>query len=323
MAAETAPYLPSAGVVLTGHACAPRGRPARSMAVRLGVYRDVPLIDKTLHVFGHHGRPFRKLPLGWQRAALSDDNPAGSTGAPSIVDPAHPGRPAGFGPIPGHWPGEEALARPRRSPARRPRRHRDPRGDRLPLLPRRAARSADGLPPGRRVDRARRHAPRAVSGAHAASWRARGGALVRGKLRERGRSRGRHPGDRRGSPALLGDLARLLRPRSEEDPPLHVEAGLSLPDHPVAWRSTGAETPTTKAPPASLAFDPADDATQAVTLPEAEREALPFAQPAGPQDRRWTTAARARRRACSPSDPRALRRPPRRPPRRRPGASSS
>ena len=55
--------------------------------------------------------------------------------------------------------------------------------------------------------------------------------------------------------------------------PLHVEAGLALPDHPVAWVAR-AETP--RDPPANLAYDDDDDATQAVSLPAAERAALPF-----------------------------------------------
>ena len=142
-AAETAPHLPGAGVILEGHAHAPGGRPAPSVAVRLAVVpgrgegalagrsrwgrppdRDAArpsraraALDKTLHVLGDRSpegapQPFLKLPLGWQRAYGGpgcDDNPAG-TGAgsatgtpPNIVDPTGALRPAGFGPIPRAW----------------------------------------------------------------------------------------------------------------------------------------------------------------------------------------------------------------------------
>ena len=68
-ARETAPHVPNAGVVLTGHAHAPEGRAVPSMSVRLGVSRDRPLIDKTVHVFGARSAqnpgvitPFQKAP---------------------------------------------------------------------------------------------------------------------------------------------------------------------------------------------------------------------------------------------------------------------
>ena len=86
----------------------PGGRLSPSVAVRLGVYRERPLIDKTLHVFGDRSppgappRPFRKIPLAWERAAGGEDNPAG-TSVPNVIDPADPLRPAGFAPVPRHW----------------------------------------------------------------------------------------------------------------------------------------------------------------------------------------------------------------------------
>src|SRR5262245_49261750 len=51
-ARETAPHVPNAGVLLTGHAHALGGRAVPSMSVRLGLSRDRALIDKTVHVFG-------------------------------------------------------------------------------------------------------------------------------------------------------------------------------------------------------------------------------------------------------------------------------
>src|SRR5262245_32405587 len=68
-AAERAPYLPGAGVILTGSAYPSDGKPAVSAAVRLAVVRGKPLLDKTLHVYGDRGpraaaaQPFDSMPL--------------------------------------------------------------------------------------------------------------------------------------------------------------------------------------------------------------------------------------------------------------------
>jgi uncharacterized protein YjbI with pentapeptide repeats len=117
-ARETAPHLPNAGVLLSGHAYAPGGRAVPSTSVRLGISRDRPIIDRTLHVFGERSAaapqsiaPFQKMPLVYERAfggAGIHENPAGiggsgSTSLPNIVDPRDPRRPAGFGPIASDW----------------------------------------------------------------------------------------------------------------------------------------------------------------------------------------------------------------------------
>ena len=44
-ASETAPYLPGAGVLLSGHARPPAGRPASAMTVRLALYRGAPVLE--------------------------------------------------------------------------------------------------------------------------------------------------------------------------------------------------------------------------------------------------------------------------------------
>ncbi|HTN90569.1 MAG TPA: DUF2169 domain-containing protein, partial [Sorangium sp.] len=131
-ASETAPYLPGAGVVLTGHAHAPRGAPVAALSARLALFRDVPLLDKTIHVFGDVAPgsdtpgPFQTMPLVYERARGGSSfpwNPVGlsdaSDGAradaprpavysgrtrPNLVNPASPHRPAAFGPIAPHWP---------------------------------------------------------------------------------------------------------------------------------------------------------------------------------------------------------------------------
>lgn len=112
-ASEMAPYVPGAGVVLTGHAYAPGGRPAASAAARLAVARERVLLDKTVHIFSDRGgsgapsRPFQKMPLLYELAYGGPgvpDNPvgvgaAGTTALPNLFDPQHPNRPAGYGPI--------------------------------------------------------------------------------------------------------------------------------------------------------------------------------------------------------------------------------
>jgi uncharacterized protein YjbI with pentapeptide repeats len=115
-ATELAPYLPSAGVLLTGHACAPHAVPA--LTARLAIFRDRPLIEKSLHVFGDRapgaasGRPFTQMPFAYERSYGGpgfEDNPVG-TGAveggralPNLLDPAHSQRPASFGPVSRWW----------------------------------------------------------------------------------------------------------------------------------------------------------------------------------------------------------------------------
>src|SRR5262245_27071099 len=64
---DLAPYLARADIVFTGSAHAPPGRPAPVQAVRLAVYRDRALVDKTLHVYGDRAgggdpKPFQEIP---------------------------------------------------------------------------------------------------------------------------------------------------------------------------------------------------------------------------------------------------------------------
>ncbi|WP_438040386.1 DUF2169 family type VI secretion system accessory protein [Sorangium sp. So ce128] len=121
-AAEMAPFLPRADILLGGHAWA-RGRsPAPLVPVRLRVGLDAAvLLDKALHVYGDRGgngrgapQPFLAMPLGYERAlggAADPDNPAGvdprAGRAPNIIDPRQPTRAAGLGPIAAHWPARQ------------------------------------------------------------------------------------------------------------------------------------------------------------------------------------------------------------------------
>jgi uncharacterized protein YjbI with pentapeptide repeats len=123
-ASEVAPFLPSAGVLLLGAAHAPAGQAAAAVSVRLGVFRERPLINKVLHVIGHRSRespasaqPFDTMPLVYDRAFGGvgfEDNPVG-TGAlpgsplPNVVDPQAPTRAGGYGPIAKHWGARRRL----------------------------------------------------------------------------------------------------------------------------------------------------------------------------------------------------------------------
>jgi uncharacterized protein YjbI with pentapeptide repeats len=116
-ASDLAPYRPYCDVTLIGHAHAPPGRPLPAASVHLGVFRGrEALLDKTLHVFGDRlvqggapspPRPFQRLPLTYERAAGSPENPvgigAGTGKLPNVVDPRGAGILAGFAPISRYW----------------------------------------------------------------------------------------------------------------------------------------------------------------------------------------------------------------------------
>lgn len=115
-ASDLAPRLPRAQVTLFGHAYAPPGELAVAGAVRLVVGRKGPLLDKTLHVLGDSiegaRQPYQKMRVTYERALRSDENPVGISvedGLPTIVDPARPLAPAGFGPISLYWPARRDL----------------------------------------------------------------------------------------------------------------------------------------------------------------------------------------------------------------------
>ena len=136
---DLAPFQPRADVVLTGHACAPAGTTVDALSVRLVVFREGPVIDKTLYVRGdmqgEATTPFDRIPLMYERAFGGigwEDNPLGvgagaatSAKSPNVIDPAEPKRVAGFGPISraGGRCASASSARPiaRRSIARSPR----------------------------------------------------------------------------------------------------------------------------------------------------------------------------------------------------------
>jgi uncharacterized protein YjbI with pentapeptide repeats len=126
---DLAPFLPNAGVMLWGHAQAPRPVPA--VTVRLAVFRERAIVDKALHVFGDRAsdasspQPFQTMPLDYERAfggPACADNPAGTGDPPdprrlpNVVHPADPRRPAGFGPIASGWGPRRRFLGPRGAP---------------------------------------------------------------------------------------------------------------------------------------------------------------------------------------------------------------
>lgn len=114
VASEIAPYLPQAGVVLTGHACAVE--PVASLTVQLAIFGEQPVLDKTFHVFGDVPRgggvptPFRRMDLRYERAYGGPEVPSNPVGVgfrevrPNLVHPTNPQRPCSFGPIAPQWP---------------------------------------------------------------------------------------------------------------------------------------------------------------------------------------------------------------------------
>lgn len=120
---DLAPFQPLCDVVLTGHACAPAGTMVDALSVRLVVFREVPLIDKTLYVRGDtqngEATPFERIPLMYERAFGGigwEDNPLGvgagaatSAKTPNVLDPEDPKRVAGFAPISRGWPLRKRL----------------------------------------------------------------------------------------------------------------------------------------------------------------------------------------------------------------------
>jgi hypothetical protein len=121
---DLVPYRPRADVTLVGHAHAPAGRPVAEGKVRLALFRERPLIDKTLHVLGDRRaagaapQPFTAMALRYERAPGGPNvgtNPVGVGGIDgdrpaNIIDPRSPGAPAGFGPISHYWPARKQLA---------------------------------------------------------------------------------------------------------------------------------------------------------------------------------------------------------------------
>lgn len=119
-AAETAPFLQRADVLLYGRAVGPGGAAVPRFGVRLLVSRDgQPLLDKRLVVQGPpdaagNPTPVASQAIVWELAVggpAYPENPTGSTDPARVrvIDPVDPRRPAGFGPIARSWPARQRL----------------------------------------------------------------------------------------------------------------------------------------------------------------------------------------------------------------------
>ena len=109
VASDLAPHLARADVLFTGSAQAPDG--ARHLHVRLAVFAgERSLLDKWLLVQDPTG--FTRMPIVYEQALrgpTGTENPFGVTANAHVVDPAHPDRAAGFGPIARTWPARKRL----------------------------------------------------------------------------------------------------------------------------------------------------------------------------------------------------------------------
>ncbi|XXX80341.1 DUF2169 domain-containing protein [Sorangium sp. So ce134] len=270
-ACETAPYLPGAGVLVRGHAAAPAGTTATALSVRVALFRDDRwVLHKELHVYGESTRdapsprPFSLMPLVYERAyggPRVDANPVGvGSGAalPSILDPADPTRPAGFGPIAGHWAPRRALLG--RGEAPDPRApdldggfdfryfHAAPADQQLEHLRGDEWIFLQGLHPHMPWIRSRLPAARALARLH----RAGPGGDDPGQPIELVADTLTIDADRllcsllwRGNVALLpGDMPARMR----------VVAGVELPGRPLAWPSAGPAAPRPRPPAAGVAL---------------------------------------------------------------------
>ncbi len=119
LTSDLAPHLMRTDVLVNGHAVAPvlpDGAGVTSMSVRLALFRESALLDKT--VVARSDTPFDRIPLMYEQAYGGigfEENPlgvgaGGSTAQrPSLVDPADPTKVACFGPIGRSWPARKRL----------------------------------------------------------------------------------------------------------------------------------------------------------------------------------------------------------------------
>lgn len=108
---DVVPYRPQVDVTFSGSVHAPH--PVQALRARLAVIGPSDGIDKSVQAVGDRvghaaPRPFRQMPLGWERAWAGADNPAGvkpgTAQQPNVLDPRNGDLPIGLGPIPRSWP---------------------------------------------------------------------------------------------------------------------------------------------------------------------------------------------------------------------------
>lgn len=124
---DSAPLKPKVDVVLVGHAYAPGGVPVTSLAVRvrvgelsksLRINGDCCFTDEGGHLAPGAPSTFTRMPLRYERALLSADNPVGvDPHAPAIlgalafpnIEPEGRAGIAGFGPVAPTWRARRKL----------------------------------------------------------------------------------------------------------------------------------------------------------------------------------------------------------------------
>jgi uncharacterized protein YjbI with pentapeptide repeats len=108
-ASDLAPHRLLADVTMIGHAYAPSFTSMRAMSVRLGVFQgSAALLDKTISVTGDANDagatvPFERMPLVYERAARSLDNPVGTMARANLRNPTGVEAAPSFGPISPFW----------------------------------------------------------------------------------------------------------------------------------------------------------------------------------------------------------------------------
>lgn len=122
LTADNAPRVPQPEVLLTGSACAPEGQTVHSMSVRLALFREAALLDKTLYVYGDDGgaAPFERIPLVYERAYGGlgfTANPLGTgilelASKPNLLHRERAAEVACFAPIARTWPQRRRLVSP-------------------------------------------------------------------------------------------------------------------------------------------------------------------------------------------------------------------
>lgn len=114
VASDIVPTRARTDVLLTGHAYTPGQRPASASTASITIYRRrVMVMHKTVSIRGDvdaSGQtiPFTSMPLKYERALLTEENPVGvdpQRSIPNLILPQDPQRAAGFGPISTYWPG--------------------------------------------------------------------------------------------------------------------------------------------------------------------------------------------------------------------------
>jgi len=113
---DLVPYRPQVDVTFSGAVHA--AHPVQAIRARLAVVGPSEGFDKSIQAVGDRvghaaPRPFRQMPIGWQRSWATSDNPAGvkpgGSHQANIIDPRSSDAATSLGPIPRSWPSRARL----------------------------------------------------------------------------------------------------------------------------------------------------------------------------------------------------------------------